>query len=203
MLLISILISITVIVKKHYRRSHELHCQETLKDLLNKAAYSKQTKSEHLKAIQDINVAIQNNQFDTFCAWNLILESADDLSKRTYIKIFLKLNYLNFLSKALYSSNLKRRCLAMQMIGICKLKAFTPELIKYLENPVLSSYASMALTRIHGIESINTINLAFHNKKISTSQLLSALIEIPKKDLIGWHKKRLNKNVNNLISKYI
>ena len=199
-LFIVILTFILVIVKKHYKRQHELHCQQTLKILLDK---TKQSKSKRLQNIKFINAAIANKQFDTICAWSSILESAEELDKKNYIKIFLKLNYFEFLSEALNGKNLKAQCLAIQTIGICRLEEFIPTLKKYIKTPVLSSYISIALSRIQGIVSIDIIIDAFNNKRITTSQLLSALVEIPKEDLKTWQNKNRNKSINKLISQYI
>lgn len=203
MLFVVILTFILIIVKKYYQRQHELHCQQTLQNLLDRTLQYKQSKSKQLEIINSINVIITKNHLDAICAWSSILESAESIARKNYIEIFLKLNYFKLLSDALNGSNLKAQCLAIQLIGICKLKEFTPILKKYIKTPVLSSYVSIALSRIQGIQSIDIVIKAFEGERITTSQLLSAFVEMPKKDLEAWQIKQRNSSINKLISQYL
>lgn len=203
MLFVVILTFILIIVKKYYQRQHELHCQQTLQNLLDRAHQYKQSKSKQLEIINSINVIITKNHLDAICAWSSILESAESIARKNYIEIFLKLNYFKLLSDALNGNNLKAQCLAIQLIGICKLKEFTPILKKYIKTPVLSSYVSIALSRIQGIQSIDIVIKAFEGERITTSQLLSAFVEMPKKDLEAWQIKQRNSSINKLISQYL
>ena len=203
MLFVVILTFILIIVKKYYQRQHELHCQQTLQNLLDRTLQYKQSKSKQLEIINSINVIITKNHLDAICAWSSILESAESIARKNYIEIFLKLNYFKLLSDALNGNNLKAQCLAIQLIGICKLKEFTPILKKYIKTPVLSSYVSIALSRIEGIQSIDIVIKAFEGERITTSQLLSAFVEMPKKDLEAWQIKQRNSSINKLISQYL
>lgn len=203
MLFVVILTFILIIVKKYYQRQHELHCQQTLQNLLDRTLQYKQSKSKQLEIINSINVIITKNHLDAICAWSSILESAESIARKNYIEIFLKLNYFKLLSDALNGNNLKAQCLAIQLIGICKLKEFTPILKKFIKTPVLSSYVSIALSRIQGIQSIDIVIKAFEGERITTSQLLSAFVEMPKKDLEAWQIKQRNSSINKLISQYL
>ena len=203
MLFVVILTFILIIVKKYYQRQHELHCQQTLQNFLDRTLQYKQSKSKQLEIINSINVIITKNHLDAICAWSSILESAESIARKNYIEIFLKLNYFKLLSDALNGNNLKAQCLAIQLIGICKLKEFTPILKKFIKTPVLSSYVSIALSRIQGIQSIDIVIKAFEGERITTSQLLSAFVEMPKKDLEAWQIKQRNSSINKLISQYL
>ncbi len=44
---------------------------------------------------------------------------------------------------------------------------------------------------------------SFNHHLISTSQLLSALVEIPRKQLINWQNKKLDKDINQVIAYYL
>lgn len=202
-LLVSILLFIGVIVKKHQRRQHEIRCQENLKKLLDEALLLTESKSSNLKVISCINESIKTSNIDLICAWSSIIESSNKSNKERYLKIFLKLNHIELLSKALKSKNIKQKCLAIQTIGICEINEFDEALISFTKVPVLSAYACIALAKTQRLSSINILIDAFNNNLISITELLSALVEIPRKQLIDWQRKKLDKHVNEIISRYL
>ena len=202
-LFVSILVFIGVIVKKHQRRQHEIRCQEKLKKLLDEALLMLEQKSSDLEVINQINESIKTNQINFMCAWSSIIESSDEVYKKQYLKIFFKLNHTEILSKAIKSKNIKQKCLSIHTVGSCKTNEFDETLISFSKEPVLSAYACIALAKTQQLSSISILIDAFKSKLISTTQLLSALVEIPRKQLLDWQSKKLDKHVNEIISRYL
>ncbi len=199
----SILIFISIIVKKHKAKQHEIHCQEKLIGLLNDAVKLASEKSDNQAQINQINQAIKSKRFDFICAWSAIIESASETDKKNYLKVFLQLDYLQTLSKALNSKRTKEKCLAIQTVGICKINNFDDTLKEFTKTPALSAYACTALAKTQGLLSMNVLITSFNHHLISTSQLLSALVEIPRKQLINWQNKKLDKDINQVIAYYL
>jgi len=72
---------------------------------------------------------------------------------------------------------------------ICEINEFDEALISFTKVPVLSAYACIALAKTQRLSSINILIDAFNNNLISITELLSALVEIPRKQLIDWQRK--------------
>jgi hypothetical protein len=197
------MVFIGLIIKKHHRRQHEICCQEKLKRLLDCALEQESVKSEYYDYINQINESIKNNQLDLICAWSSIIQSSNESTRKKYLKIFLELNHIDLLSKALISKNTKEKCLAIQTVGLCKINAFDETLKSLTKIPVFSGYACIAIAKTQGILSIDTLIEAFKNELISTSQLLAALIEIQRKDLLSWQRKKTDNRVNQIIACYL
>ena len=194
---------IGLIIKKHHRRQHEIHCQEKLKRLLDCALEQESVKAEYAIYINQINESIKSNRLDLICAWSSIIQSSNESTKKKYLKLFLEVNHIDMLSRALVGKNTKQKCLAIQTVGICKINAFDETLKSLTKVPVFSSYACIALAKTQGILSIDILIEAFNNQLISTSQLLAALLEIKRKDLLSWQRKKTDKRVNEIIAYYL
>ena len=202
-LLLSILFFITVIIRKHQFKQYEIEYQEKIKVLFDQVISLNDNEADDSEAINKINKLIKNKPHEFIFAWSLLLESFEKSGQNKYLKVFLKLNYLDLLERTINSKSIKQQCLSIQTIGICKLKAFSSQLIKLNDDPSLSAYTCIALSRIQGISAINVVINAFEKKLITTTQLLSALLQIPKKQLDNWHKKKLNSDINSIIFQYL
>lgn len=199
----SIVLFIVVIAIKHYHKQHELNFKNKIKISFNQILIAREAGKEINSLISLLNADMQKRPSDFICAFSALMREEPKNKRKNYLTVFFQLPYKSFLANALDSKNIKQQCLAIQIIGMCKIKMFEPNLTKLSGVPALSASACLAIAKIQGMASIDILSMAFQQQLISSSQLLTALVELPRKQLLIWHQQQLNAPVNSIISCYL
>ncbi len=194
-----IFILMLTIVFKHGRRLRSQRIQDYFVSLLNQAKQHLSEGKNIQPQITQINRLIQTHKVDIAYGWVRLLEKILPSERAQYIAITAKTNMLHCVPHCLNEGGIAEKCVAFEAIGLSGFDSFINDAKKYTKQGSIAPYACIALARLIGNDSLPLIVESYELGFLSTTQALSAIVEIPKDEVISY----LNNQTDNVIPKNI
>ncbi len=202
-LALSILSFIFIIIYKHYKRQSQLRHQALLYKHIQFLLEHPLSDQPAVQRLYQLNKLIQKKPLQTLTAWMDVMQDADVVTQEKYAAVLRKLDYQTMIQRGLASRHIALQCLAMQMIRLCHLKQFDDYLLVKLASVELAPYAIAALAKIQGIAALKLILNAYEKDLLSNSQLLTAIAELPRAEVLAATSKRQHAKIHGLITRYL
>lgn len=132
---------------------------------------------------QDFYINLLNHQIkkypiDCVYAGVRLVENLDTESKQRYFQIASYLRREDAIKTCLNSTTLEHQCIGLEAIGLGRVYGLKNNLIPCLDHPVLAPYAIEALCSLDGVMGFQQLRRLYEEKKIATSQAITALSKI-------------------------
>lgn len=187
-LFLGICVLILTIIVKHGSRLKSEKIQRQFTALINKAKLQQNKGQSFQSELNLINALIVKYKKDIAYGWVRLLEKTAKSERLQYITIATQTNMLHCIPHCLHEEGLAEKCIAIEAIGLSGFNQFIPEIKKYVYQGGISPYACNALTRLIGVEALPQIIQSYEKGVLSTTQALSAIVEVPHHLIIQYHK---------------
>jgi hypothetical protein len=157
----------------HTHQVKQAHATELIQELL------KAGKPNSLQ-IDAFNQFIQKHPIDACYAIVRVLENA---SPSIDLRLFKDIQVKETIDRSLASFFHKNHAIAIEAIGLLKQHDYRATLLRYLDDPSCCSFAAEALVRLDGMGAVSTILTYYQQKSLTTSQVLTGLVQLSPNDL--------------------
>jgi len=198
-----IFILMVAIIFKHDRRLRSQKIQDHFVSLLNKAnQFLAEGKNIQPQTTQ-INELIRNHKIDIAYGWVRLLEKTPPSERAQYIAVAAKTNMLHCVPHCLNEGGIAEKCVALEAIGLSGFDSFINDAKKYAKQESIAPYACIALARLIGNDSLPLIVESYGLGFLSTTQALSAIVEIPKDEVVSYLKNQTSNVIPENLSQYL
>lgn len=194
---------VLTIIFKHGRRLKSQKIQEHFVSILNQAKQRTIEGKNIGTQISQINSLIEFHKTDIAYGWVRLLEKTPKAKRGEYIEIATQTNMQHCVPHCLNDGGIAEKCIALEAIGLSGFHAFTNDVNKYTLRESIAPYACIVLARLTGGDSISTIIESYELGFLSTTQALSALVEIPNQQIISHIKNSTGKKIPANLSNYL
>jgi hypothetical protein len=174
--LLGSVICVVVIIRKHKQftlhRTRQSNFQGLLKGYLGNDGPRRQEFESR------INVAINSYPIDCVYAGVRLVENLDEEGMKQYKNLAPYLRRESAIQACFDSGSLPNQCIALEAIGLGRVEALTPLVLKSVNDPVLAPYAAEALCRLNDTLAISQVKALYAENRISMSQALTALSHV-------------------------
>jgi hypothetical protein len=198
-----ILFLIATIIFKHGRRLKSQKTQEHFASLMNHAKVSLSEGKSIQAKITQINTLIELYEKDVVFGWVRLLEKTPIAERNQYISIASQTNILHCVSHCLNAGGITEKCIALEAIGLSNFGGFADDIKKYIKHESIAPYACITLARLTGKDSLPLIIESYGLGFLSTTQALSAIVEVPQDQVIGYLKNQTSNVIPEALSKYL
>lgn len=193
---------LTIIVK-HGRRLRSQKIQSHFIVLLNHALTCRQKNQNIDQVITSINQLIRKHKKDVAYGWVRLLEQTPIADRSQYIVIAIKTNMTHCIPHCLNEEGIAEKCIALEAIGLSQFECYTNEAKHYAEQEGVAPYACIALSRLIGVNAIPQIIASYKKGFLSTTQALSAIVEIPQDQINDYQKYSVNQPFPEQLAHYL
>jgi len=183
-----IFILIINIVVKHGSRLKSQKIQNQFLSQLAQARQNIDSNKSIESQISHINLLIDSHKKDIAYGWVRLLERLPKEDRKQYISIAEQTNMLHCIPHCLNHEGIAEKCIALEAIGLSGFQMYTEEAKKYTEINGIAPYACIALTRLIGQDALSHVIESYKKGFISTTQALTAIVEIPSKQIMSLGK---------------
>ena len=198
-----IFLLILTIIFKHGRRLKSQKVQDHFVALLNHAKQSLLEGKNIERQISQINNLIEIHKTDVAYGWVRLLEKTPKEDRTQYIAIASQTNMLHCVPHCLNEGGIAEKCIALEAIGLSGFENFTNDAKLYVKQESIAPYACIALARLIGKDAITQIIDSYELGAISTTQALSAIVEIPAVQIAEYMNNKLNKPIPPNLTTYL
>lgn len=178
-----IFILFLTIVIKHRQRIKSVRIQHQFIRELEKALECTKEQRDITNEIHKINRLIRLHKKDIAYGWVRLLEKTPQNERQQYINIAKQTEMMHCIPHCLKKEGLAEKCIAIEAIGLTNLAEYQTALVQFTQSPALAPYACIALARLSGRDALPQIIQSYNLGVLSTTQALSALVEIPQKQV--------------------
>ena len=183
-----IFILIITIVVKHGSRLKSQKIQNQFLSQLDQARQNINSNKSIESQISHINLLIDSHKKDIAYGWVRLLERLPKEDRKQYISIAEQTNMLHCIPHCLNYEGIAEKCIALEAIGLSGFQMYAEEAKKYTEINGIAPYACIALTRLIGQDALSYVIESYKKGFISTTQALTAIVEIPSKQIMSLGK---------------
>lgn len=178
-----ILLLMFTIIFKHGSRLKSEKIQTKFVASIQSAIELSQKNANIQTEIAKINSLIASHKKDVAYGWVRLLEKTPKSDRTKYVAIAGQTNMIHCIPHCLNEEGLAEKCIALEAIGLSGFDQYINDVQKYVYQGGIAPYACIALSRLIGIAALPQIIQSYEKGTLSTTQALSAIVEIPK-DLI-------------------
>ena len=183
LLFAGIFVLFLMIVIKHRQRIRGLKIQHQFILELEKALERTKEQGNISSEVNKINRLIRLHKKDIAYGWVRLLEKTPQNERQQYINIAKQTGMMDCIPHCLNQEGLAEKCIAIEAIGLTNLAEYQTALVQFSQSPALGPYACIALARLSGRNALPQIIQSYDLGILSITQALSALVEIPKKQV--------------------
>ena len=181
-----IFLLIFTIIFKHGSRLKSEKIQNKFVDLIESAIEHAHRNQSFQTEIDRINSLIANHKKDVAYGWVRLLEKTTKSGRQKYVAVAMRTNMLHCIPHCLNEEGLAEKCIALEAIGLSGFEQYTNDVSKYIYQGGIAPYACIALSRLIGVAALPQVIQSYEKGALSTTQALSAMVEIPKDLIIAY-----------------
>lgn len=191
------------IIFKHSRRLKSQVIQNQFESLLNHTKHSFSEGKSIQSQITQINNLIEHYKKDIAYGWVRLLEKTPIAERDEYISIASQTNMIQCIPHCLNEGGITEKCIALEAIGLSNFGVFMDDAKKYAKHESIAPYACVALARLTGKDALPLIIESYGLGFLSTTQALSAIVEIPKDQVVDQIKSQTGNVIPENLSQYL
>lgn len=187
-----IFIMVIMIIFKHGRRIQHQKIQGHFIAVLNEAHAHVKNGRSIAGEITILNKLIHAHKNDVAYGWVSLMEKTPISERESYISIAKQTEMLCCIPHCLEEGGIAEQCVAIEAIGLSQFSNYISEVEALTTHGEIAPYACVALARIRQQDALPKIIRAYEKGVLTTTQALSALVEIPKEQIANYgnHSKQ-------------
>ena len=198
-----IFLMMLTIIFKHGSRLKSEKIQKQFVNIIHSAAELNQ-KNESIQAqINHINFLISSHKKDVAYGWVRLLEKTAQLDRAKYIAVAMQTHMMLCIPHCLHDEGLAEKCIAIEAIGLSGFDEYLSDVKQYVLQGGIAPYACIALARITGIEALPQIIESYKKGMLSTTQALSAIVEISQDEIIRFRQDPTHPQIPTDLYRYL
>lgn len=198
-----ILIMVVTIIFKHGRRIKRQKIEGHFIALLNEARNHINIGKDIASQITSINRLIRAHKTDVAYGWVSLMEKTPIAQRASYINIAKQTEMLCCIPHCLEEGGIAEQCVAIEAIGLSQFSDYVSEVQMFTTHADIAPYACVALARIRQQDALPQIINAYEKGVLTTTQALSALVEIPKEQITSYGNHSKQKLIPLELKRYL